>query len=81
MRLAKVLMAAAAMTMTAAPAIAAPRNAASSLSLSKAPQVRTATKAGKSKIAGAGLIAVLAIIPVGFAIYTAVDGEPDSDSN
>lgn len=80
MRLAKVLMAAAAMTMTAAPAVAASRNAAASLSLSKAPQVRTATKAGKSKAVGAaGIIALLAIVPLGFAVYTAVDGEPDSD--
>ncbi|SOB86590.1 hypothetical protein SAMN06297144_1697 [Sphingomonas guangdongensis] len=80
MRLAKVLMAAAAMTMTAAPAVAASRTASAAPSLAKAPQVRAATKAGKSKaVAPAFLIALLAIVPLGFAVYTAADGEPDSD--
>lgn len=78
-------MAAAGLTLVAAPVVAsaAPVSPAASLSVSKA--VRTGSPvAKKSKIAGQGgvIIIALAAVAVGGGLYLAIDGDSDnSDSN
>lgn len=80
MRFKDLAIAAAALSMTAAPALAAPANPAASLSVSKS--VRAASPSGKSnKLAGSSLIpAVLALAIVAGGIYIAVDDNNKSKS-
>ena len=80
MKLTTYLAAAAALSMTTAPAIAA-ANPAASLAVAKAARA-SAPGAKKSKLQGSGIflaIGALAIIAGG--IYIAVDDNDDSDSN
>ena len=78
-------MAAAGLTLVAAPVVAsaAPVSPASSLSVSKAVRTSSPT-ANKSKIGGDGgiIIIALAAVAVGGGLYLAIDGDSDnSDSN
>ncbi len=79
MRLAKMMMAAAACSLAVAPAIAS--TSASKLSLSSADAVRASTAAGKSNQAAGGflipLIAVAAVI-AGIIVLVDEDDTPDS---
>jgi hypothetical protein len=75
MRLKKLMLAAAAVSMTASPVLAA--NPAAKLSVAPA-QARASAKAGESKLAGTGLIVALVVAAV-VAIVVIADG--DSDSN
>lgn len=80
MRFGTYLMAAAAATMAVAPALAAPVNPATSLSVSKS--VRTGSvSAKKNQLRGGGVfVAVIAVIIViaGIIIVAKEDGSPDS---
>lgn len=80
MRFGKILLAAAAVSMAATPALAAPANPAASLSVSKS--VRAGSSAnGKSELAGGGvIIAVLAVAAViaGIVVIADDDDSPDS---
>ena len=82
MRLAKILMAAAAVSMSAAPALAAPANPAASLSVAKS--VRAGTPAGKkNNVVAAGVIVALlaaAAVAVGVVVVADDDGG-DSDEH
>ena len=81
MKLTTYLAAAAALSMTTAPAIAAAANPAASLSVAKSARA-SAPAAKKSNLQGSGIflaIGALAIIAGG--IYLAVDDNDDSDSN
>ncbi len=87
MRLSKVVLAYAAASMAVMPvaATAATANPAAKLSLSKAvpSSARVATKAGKSKAAGTGiviLIAAVAAVGLGIAAAT-TGGSSEADSN
>ncbi|RDE06111.1 hypothetical protein DVW87_10025 [Sphingomonas aracearum] len=75
-------MAAAAVSMSAAPALAAPANPAASLSVAKS--VRAGTSAGKKNnvVAAGVIVAVLAAaaVAVGVVVVADDDGD-DSDSN
>ncbi len=74
---------AAAMTLAAAPAVAAPvANPAATLSVAKSARAGTVTK-GKSELAAPGAIVglVLAAAVVAAGVIIAVDGDDDSDSN
>ncbi len=79
MKLAKYLAAVAAVSMTVAPALAAPANPAASLSVVKS--VRATSAQGKDKLAGGGIIvAVIAAAAVVAGIVIVADDD-DSDSN
>jgi hypothetical protein len=80
MRLAKILMAAAAVSMSAAPAFAAPTNPAASLSVAKS--VRASTSAGKKNnvIAAGVIVAVLAAAAVAVGVVVVADDD-GGDSN
>ena len=80
MRLGKYLMAAAAITMAAAPAVAAPANPAASLSVSKSVRAGSIT-AKKNELAGGGaIVAIIAAIAViaGIVVVANEDDSPDS---
>jgi hypothetical protein len=79
MRLAKYLMAVAAVSMVSAPVFAAPVNPASKLSLGS--PVRASTNAGKKeKLAGGVIVAILAVAAVGAGVAI-VASDDNSDSN
>lgn len=80
MRLTSLTAAVAALSMTAAPALAAPANPAASLSVSKS--VRASSPSAKSnKLAGSSIVpAVLALAIVAGGIYIAVDDNNKSKS-
>ena len=80
MRFGKILLAAAAVSMVATPALAAPANPAASLSVSKSVRAGSATN-GKSKMAQGGIIiAVLAAAAVIAGIVVIADDNGKSDS-
>lgn len=81
MRVGKFLMAAAVVSMTAAPAFAAPANPAASLSISKS--VRASAHSGKkSKVGGTGLIiAVLAAVAVAGGIVAATSNSSSTPTS
>ncbi len=80
MRLAKMMMAAAAVSLAVSPAVAS--TAASKLSLSSAESVRASTTAGKSnKDAGGFLIPLLAVAAVIGGVLVLVDEDDTPDSN
>lgn len=71
----------AAAALSASPALAAPTNPASSLSISKSPRAATAIKK-KSDLAGGGLIiGIVAVVVVVVGIVLISDGNGNSDSN
>lgn len=80
MRLAKTFMAVAAATLAAAPVVAAPVNPAAKLSIG-APAVRASTHAGKNKLVGPVLIAIIAVAAVGVGIAVAADSNDDAASS
>lgn len=81
MTLAKYLMAFGAMSLATTPVLAAPVNAASSLSIAKSVRAGTSAKADKSKAVGGGVIvAVLAAAAVVAGIVI-VASDDDDDSN
>jgi hypothetical protein len=74
MRLGKYLAAVAAVSMAAAPALAAPANPAASLSVSKS--VRAGSPSAKnSKFGGGAIIAVVAIIAIVGGVIAATSGD------
>lgn len=76
-------MASAGLALVAAPvaATAATTNSVSSLSVAQSARAGTPT-AKKSNFAGGGFIVIaLAAVAVGGALYLAIDGDDDSDSN
>lgn len=79
MRFTKVLLAAAAVTMTASPVLADMANPAASLSIPAPASARAGAKHGKSEMAGGVLIAVLAAAAVVAGVV--VVATDDSDSN
>lgn len=81
MRLTKYLMAAAAVSMTVAPAMAAPVNPAASLSVSKSIRAGTTTASENDALGGGILIAVLAAAAVIGGIVIIADGDDDNDSD
>ena len=80
MRFASYLMAAAATTMAVAPAVAAPANPASSLSVAKSVRVGTPTTAKNKAMGGGVIIAVLAAAAViaGIVVVAQEDDKTDS---
>jgi hypothetical protein len=80
MRFAKIAMAVAAVTMATAPVVAAPVNQAASLSVSNVAPVRASSHAGKSKLAGPFLIALIAIVAVGAGIGVAASSGDSASS-
>ena len=80
MRIRNLAAAAAALSMIAAPALAAPANPAASLSVAKS--VRASSPNAKSnKLAGSSIIpAVLALAIVAGGVYLAIDGSNKSKS-
>lgn len=80
MRFTKVLLAAAAVSMTASPVLAAAANPAAKLSVAPS-SARVGAKSGKSELLGGGvfvaIIAVVAVI-VGVIIVANTDDKPDS---
>lgn len=79
----KIFMAAAATMLVAAPVAAAPINPAASLSVSKSVRSGSST-AGKSELAGRSggfIVAILAVVAVGFGIYAVADNNDNADSN
>jgi len=80
MRISKYLMAAAAVSMTVAPAMAAPANPAATLSVAKSARAAKPVSA-KEKAAGGGIIvAVLAAAAVIAGIVVIADSDDDPDS-
>lgn len=80
MRLAKMMMAAAAVSLAVSPAIAS--TAASKLSLSSADAVRASTASGKSnQDAGGFLIPLLAVVAVIGGVLVLIDEDDTPDSN
>ncbi len=80
MRLGKYLMAAAAATMAVAPAMAAPANPATSLSVAKSARAGTTT-AKKNELAGGGIIiAIIAAAAVVAGIIIVADNNDSPDS-
>jgi len=80
MRFGKILLAAAAVSMVATPALAAPANPAASLSVSKSVRAGSATNS-KNKLAGGGvIIAVLAAAAVIAGIVVIADDNDKADS-
>jgi hypothetical protein len=80
MRLGKYLAAVAAVTMTVAPAVAAPANPAASLSVSKSVRTGSAS-AKKNELAGGGVIIALvaaAAVIAGIVVVADSDDSPDS---
>lgn len=81
MRLGKYLAAVAAVTMTVAPAVAAPANPAASLSVSKSVRTGSAS-AKKNELAGGGIIiALVAAAAVIAGIVVVADSDDNADSN
>lgn len=80
MRFGKILLAAAAVSMAATPALAAPANPAASLSVSKSVRAGSSVD-GKNEIAGGGIIiAVLAVAAVVAGIIIIADDNDSPDS-
>lgn len=80
MKLAKYMAAVAALSLAAAPAVAAPANPAASLSVAKSVRAGTAAK-GKDKLAGGGIVvAVIAAVAVVAGVII-VASDDNSDSN
>ena len=78
-----VAMVSAGLTLIAAPIAvsAAPANSASRLSISKSVRASSSTDE-KNEAAGGGLLIIAAAaVAVGGALYLAIDGDDDSDSN
>ncbi len=74
MRFAKLMMAVAACSLAATPALASPASA--KLSVSKAAAARTATPAGEAnEQAGFPFLIVFVVIAVGLGIYAATSGD------
>lgn len=80
MQMSKFLMAVSAISMAAAPALAAPVNPAASLSIGSK-SVRAGSHHGKSQFTSGILIAVLAVVAVGAGIAVVASDDDDSDSN
>lgn len=80
MRLAKMMMAVAACSLAASPALAA--SSASKLSISNSSAVRASSETGKSNEAVGGfLIPLLAVVAIIGGVIVAVDGDDEPDSN
>ena len=79
MRFTKILLAAAAVTMTASPVLAAAANPAAKLSVSAPASARVGAKAGKSKVAGGLLIALLAAAAVVAGVVIVASDDDDSN--
>ena len=79
----KYLAAVAATALVAAPVAAAPVNPAASLSVSKSVRAGSAVtqKSGIAGRSGGFIVAILAIVAVGFGIYAVADNDDDADSN
>jgi hypothetical protein len=76
----KVALIAAAISMMA-PTFAAAADSAKSLSIASGP-VRASAPAGKTKAAGGGLLAILAVVAMGGGIFLLADNDSDTpDSN
>ena len=80
MRLTKLLLTAAAVSMTAAPVMASAATPASKLSISAPSSARVGAKAGKSKASGGILIAILAVAAVGAGVWAVADSDDEPDS-
>lgn len=80
MRLGKYLMAAAAATMAIAPAMAAPANPASSLSVSKSVRAGSSTAKANDLAGGGVIVAIIAAVAVivGIVVVASEDDTPDS---
>lgn len=81
MKLGKYLVAVGALSLVAAPALAAPTNAASSLSLSKATRAGAPVKAGKNKAAAGGGIIIAAVAAVAVVVGIVVIADDDDDDS
>jgi len=83
MRLRHLSLALAAMSLTAAPALAAPANPASSLSVAKSARAATPTKGNSKMVAGTAKFALIGFLVVVGAVVlvTQVLDNDDSDSN
>lgn len=81
MKIAKLMLAAAAATMSVAPAIAAPANPAASLSVAKSVRAGSATAKDSEAVGGGIIVAVLAAAAVVVGIIIVADSDDDSDSN
>jgi hypothetical protein len=80
MRLGKYLLAAAAASMSVAPAFAAPVNPAASLSVAKSVRTGSATAENSDAVGGGIIVAVLAAAAVIVGIVIVADSDDDPDS-
>lgn len=82
MRLPKYMMAVAAASLAAAPAVAAPANQASKLSVASTSHgaVRAPAEKGKSNFRGGVIIAIIAVIAIGIGIAIAADSGTSASS-
>ena len=81
MKIAKLMLAAAAASMTVAPAMAAPANPAASLSVAKSVRAGSATAKDSQAVGGGVIVAVLAAAAVIAGIIIVADSDDNSDSN
>ena len=78
----KIMMAAAATMLVAAPVAAAPTSLSNTTSVTKSVRAGSSTKDQARLAGGSGIfIAVLAVVAIGVGIYIAVDKDDKADSN